>query len=158
MESTISDNSEVRQSSIHHKGMFATQDILKGQRIIEYVGERVTKAESDRRANVTRDKNSNNADHGAVYLFELNNTHDIDGDVEWNTARFINHSCKENCEPRNQRGKIFILATRNIKKDEEISYNYGFDLEDHKDHPCLCGQKNCVGYILKKSQWHKIKQ
>ena len=39
----------IRESSIHNRGVFAARDINKGERVIEYQGEKITKAESERR-------------------------------------------------------------------------------------------------------------
>ena len=58
--------------------------------------------------------------------FELNQRHDIDGDVAWNLARRINHSCGPNCETQNIRGHIWVVACRDIAPGEELTYDYGF--------------------------------
>ena len=84
------------QSKIHGGGLYANQDILAGTRVLEYVGERITKAESERREAKRLAARADGED-GCVYVFELNARRDIDGDVKWNTARLINHSCDGNC-------------------------------------------------------------
>jgi len=146
----------VRKSSIHNSGVFADIDIPKGKRIIEYVGEKITTKEGNRRLAVSNNKNKNDPSHGAVYIFELNKRYDIDGNVPYNTARHINHSCDPNCEFDIIRGRIWIIAIRDIKKGEELSYNYGYNINNYTDHPCYCGTKRCVGYILNEEDWHKI--
>lgn len=156
---TTSPYIEVRQSKLHGTGVFAKTDIPKGAKIIEYVGDKITKRESDKRADLQIEKHEKDPEkNGAVYLFELNKKYDLDGNVEYNKARFINHSCDPNSEPENDGHHIWITAIKDIKKGEEITYNYGYDLEDYKDHPCKCGSKNCVGYILAKEHWKEIKQ
>ena len=45
-----------------------------------------------------------------------------------------------------------------IKKGEEISYNYGYDMDDYEDHPCKCGAKGCIGYIIEESQWCRFRK
>ena len=147
----------VRQSSIHNKGVFAARDIGAGERIIEYKGEKITKAESNRRGTDLFEKASKTGD-AAVYLFILNKRHDIDGNFEWNTARLINHSCDPNCEAQIARGRIWIVALRPIAAGDELTFNYGFDLESWQDHPCRCGSPKCVGYIVEKSQWRKLRR
>jgi len=147
----------VRRSSIHNQGVFAARDIPEGARIIEYLGEKITKAESNRRGNALFDKASKTGD-AAVYLFILNSKYDLDGDFEWNTARLINHSCEPNCEAVITRGHIWIVALRDIPKDEELTFNYGFDLESWQDHPCRCGKPSCVGYILAREYWPKLRK
>ncbi len=148
----------VRRSRIHNRGVFARKPIPAGTRIIEYVGERITKAEAQRRAEAALQRHRKDVDKGAVYIFELNKRYDIDGDVPYNTARFINHSCDPNCEVEIVRGRIWITALRDIAEGEELSYNYGYDLEDYEDHPCRCGAPRCPGYILAEEHWPRLRR
>lgn len=148
----------LKKSGIHGKGVYAKMDIQKGTRIIEYVGEKVTKKESDRRAQKPLQNNAKNEELGAVYLFELNKRYDLDGYFDYNTARFINHSCDPNCETEIVKGHIWIISVKEIKKGEEITYNYNYSWEDYEDHPCNCGTKRCVGYILVEESWPKLKK
>ena len=155
---TTSPYISVKRSKIHGTGIYAKKKIKEGTRVIEYVGEKVTKKESDRRAQTPLENNAENEEYGAVYLFELNKKYDLDGYVTYNTARFINHSCDPNCESDIIKGHVWIIALRDIKKGEEISYNYNYSWEDHEDHPCYCGSKKCVGYILAEEHWPKLKR
>ncbi len=156
-EECNSDWSEVRRSGIHGRGLFATKDIAKETYIIEYVGDKITKAESDRRGWAQFDLAKETGD-AAVYIFTLNKRHDIDGNVPENAARLINHSCSPNCEAYIIKGKIWIAAIRDIKKDEELYFNYGFDLENYVDHPCLCESPKCVGYICGEDYWSTLRR
>ncbi|MFH1399901.1 MAG: SET domain-containing protein-lysine N-methyltransferase [Nanoarchaeota archaeon] len=149
---------KVNKSGIHNNGVFARMSIPKGTRIIEYVGERISKKESDRRSEATLERSKRDTTSGAVYIFELNKRYDIDGDVPHNTAKYINHSCLPNCEIEKVRGHIWIVASRDIDEGEELSYNYGYDMEDYQEHPCRCGAPNCVGYILDEDHWPKVRQ
>ncbi len=150
---------EVKGSGIHHKGVFAAKFIPKGTRIIEYVGEKLTKAQSDKRADVYLEENEKNPDkNGAVYIFELNKKYDIDGNVPNNPAKYINHSCDPNAETDIIRGKIWVIALRDIEKGEEITYDYCYDLDSWEDHPCRCGSKNCLGYIVGEDHRAKLKK
>ena len=126
-----------RSSSIHGLGGFAKVDIPTGTQILEYLGERITKQESALRCE------ANN-----VYIFSLNDLEDIDGNVIWNPARYLNHSCSPNCEAVLEANKIWLVAARNIKPEEELTFNYGFDLENYREYPCACGSPNCVGFIV----------
>lgn len=147
---TTSKYIEVRNSPIHGKGIYAAKDIPKDARIIEYVGEKITKAEAQKRLTDIDEKAEEEGKVATYYIFELNKRYDIDGDVSWNTARLINHSCNPNCESEDDKYQIFIKALRDIKKGEELNYDYCFDFSDeYEDHPCLCGSKNCTGYIVK---------
>lgn len=147
----------VRESSIHNKGVFAARLITKGERIIEYKGEKISKKESERRALLHYD-DSVRTGTGAVYLFILNKKHDIDGSMEWNLARLINHSCEPNCEAVIFRGQIWIVAKRRINEGEELSFDYGFDLDCWQDHPCRCGKPKCAGYIAGRAYWPKLRK
>jgi len=159
MENQKPEYIEIRKSGIHNNGAFATKDIQKGTEVIEYVGEKISKKESEKRADEVLEKSKKDKDHGAVYIFELNKKFDIDGNVPWNHAKNINHSCNPNCEAENEDGKrIWIVALRDIKKGEEITYNYGYDIDNYEDHPCKCGSENCVGYIVDKDEWSKLKK
>ncbi|MFV1994127.1 MAG: SET domain-containing protein, partial [Verrucomicrobiales bacterium] len=148
---------KVKKSGIHRRGLFASANIEEGERIIEYVGEKITKAESERRADTQLERAGSKGD-GAVYIFTLNKRHDIDGNVERNKARYANHSCDPNCETDIIRGRIWLIALRDIEKGEEIVYNYNFDLELYEDHSCRCGAKRCVGYIVGEEYWKKLKK
>lgn len=145
-----------KTSGIHNKGIFASRFIPKGTKIIQYVGERISKEESEKRADMVLEESKNNKEKGAVYIFELNKKYDLDGNVPYNTARFINHSCDPNCESENIDEEIWIIAIKNINKGEELTYNYGYDVDNFEEHPCLCGSSNCVGYIVDESQWSKL--
>ncbi len=149
---------EVRQSETHGRGMFATKRIPQDTSIIEYVGKRLNKKKSTERGNAQWDE-AQQTGVGAVYIFIINDDYDIDGNFEWNTARLINHSCDPNCEAQvDDDDRIWLVALREIRKGEELTFNYGFDLEDYESHPCLCGSDRCVGYIAGEEYWEELKK
>lgn len=147
----------VRRSSIHQRGIFARVDIPQGTAIIEYTGEKITKAESERRGNALAARAAKTGG-AAVYIFTLNKTHDLDGSTADNTARLINHSCEPNCEAFITRGRIWIYAKHDIPEGEELSFNYGFGMDTWEDHPCRCGKPRCIGYILDEELWPKLRR
>ncbi len=147
-----------KDSTIHNTGGFAKVDISKDTKIIEYVGEKISKEESDRRSQKAAKLAKEDKNKGAVYIFELDNEFDLDGDVPENYAKYMNHSCNPNAKYEYVDGKIWIVATKDINQGEEITYNYGFDMEEWIDHPCKCGSDNCVGYILDVEHWPKLKE
>lgn len=138
----------VKKSKIHGKGVFAVKNIKKGTKIIEYLGEKISKEEGSMRAQLSFKQSKKNKDKGATYIFELNKKYDIDGNVPRNKARFINHSCSPNCKIEIIKDHIWIISKRDIKKGEELNYNYCYSIEDCLNHPCKCRNKNCVGYIV----------
>ena len=151
---------KVKKSIVHGSGVFATKPIKKNKKIIEYVGEKISKLEGDIRSEKRLLKYLNSNKTGSVYIFELNSRYDIDGSPLYNKARYINHSCKPNCEVKIINGHIWIYSIRNIKKNDELSYDYGyeFDKDDYTDHVCRCGSKNCIGYIISSDDRQKFKR
>ena len=148
-----------KKSSLHGSGLFASTYIKKGEQVIEYIGDKVTKKEGDKRADKQIRKAQKNKKNGMVYVFELNKRYDIDGGVERNYARFINHSCDPNCEVEITDNQIWISSIKRIKKGVELLYNYGYPFDsDFEDHICKCGSKKCVGYILSDDDWPKLKK
>lgn len=144
-------------SPIHRWGLFANSFIPKGTRIIEYKGQRITKKESERRG-LKQVEIAESVDEGSVYIFELNQRYDLDGNTPENIAKYINHSCDPNCEAVLYRGKIWIESLQDIKEGEELFFDYGYDMASSLDHPCRCESKNCAGYIVNKDQRQKLKR
>lgn len=110
-------------------GLFAGEDIKKGEIIIEYIGDILTKEEADK-------VNTNQ------YLFEVSRNRTIDGRSRGNIARYANHACggSENAESDVKKGRVFVKAIKNIKEGEEITYDYGEEFFDEyiKPHGCRC--------------------
>ena len=142
---------KIKKSKIDKNGLYANCDISKGTKIIEYKRKIVSVKQSD--SNPKYDNNK------AIYLFNINKRYDLDGDFKFNTARLINHSCDPNCEVFGSGLKVWVFAMKNIKKDEELSYDYGFSYDaDYKNYPCKCKAKNCVGYILREGSRWRLKK
>ena len=154
-ERAKSEYCEARSSEIHGTGVYAIKDIPVGKKIIEYLGERIDKEESERRANAQMEHAEKTGD-AAVYIFTLNKKWDLDGNMPWNTARLLNHSCAPNCEAWIEDKQIFLYSLREIAKGEELTFDYGFDIENYEDHPCLCGSDDCVGYIVGRDYWEEL--
>lgn len=126
--------------------------------IIEYVGIKVPKEEGTKRADQHLEKSKQDPNQGGVYVFILDENTDLDGSPEWNIAKYINHSCEPNCYFEIKDQRVFIHALRDIQKGEELTYNYGYDLEDFEEHPCRCGSARCVGYIADQEDWPELKR
>lgn len=138
----------VRKSKVHGLGAFATRRIRKGERIIEYLGERVSHAEADRRYE-SKDPNDNH-----TFLFTVDSRTVIDAGVNGNDARFFNHSCDPNCESVIENRRVFIDAIRDIEPGEELTYDYqiGREPDDPPNvdeiYACRCGSPKCRGTML----------
>ena len=139
---------ELRTSKIQGTGAFAARSIKTGTRIIEYLGQRISWRTADKRY----DDDSMGRHH--TFLFTVDDKVVIDGAVQGNAARFLNHSCDGNCEAIDDRKRIFIEARRNIKPGEELLYDYQYERtdehteEDEKLYACRCGSPKCRGTIL----------
>jgi SET domain-containing protein len=100
--------------------------------LIEYFGRELSKEEQY----TSRSK----------YLFEINSKKTIDGTVRENIARYINHSCKPNCEVEIKKGRVLIFSKRKIKKGEELSYDYGKEYWNEHIKPIGCKCSACLIY------------
>jgi hypothetical protein len=138
----------VRRSPVHGTGLFAVRTIAKGESIIEYVGERISQREADRRHAHKAD------DDNHTFLFTIDKRTVIDAGVGGNESRLINHSCDPNCEVFLVDGRPFIEALRDVAPGEELAYDYNLT-RDADDEPgiekifaCRCGAASCRGTML----------
>lgn len=111
-------------------GLFAQENIPKGEFIIQYFGRELSEEEKY----TSKSK----------YLFEINSKITIDGTIRTNTARYINHSCKPNCEVEIKKGKILIFSKRKIQSGEELSYDYGKEFWNEHIKPIGCKCLKCL--------------
>jgi SET domain-containing protein len=125
----------VRPSAIHRYGVYSEEFIRRGRKVIEYTGEKISRAETKRRS-----------DGKLNYLFTLDAYWTIDGSVGGSGAEFINHSCEPNCVARIVKGHILYLAARDIHPGEELTVDYRFEAEVD-DVLCSCGSNGCRGTI-----------
>jgi len=139
---------EVRRSNVHGLGVFATRRIAKGTRIVEYLGERVSHKEADRRYE-SKDENDSH-----TFLFIVDSRTVIDAGVDGNDARYVNHSCDPNCESVVEGRRVYIESIRAIEPGTELTYDYQIQREDD-DPPnidevfaCRCGFAQCRGTML----------
>lgn len=139
---------QTRRSGVHGKGVFALQDLAEGETVIEYVGEVISWKEALRRhPHDPKDPNH-------TFYFHMDEKHVIDAKHGGNSSRWINHSCKPNCEADEEGGRVFIKALRNIEAGEELFYDYGLIIDAKytpkllAEYPCWCGAKKCRGTLL----------
>jgi hypothetical protein len=106
-------------------GLFAKGPIPKGACIIEYTGKLLTREEY--------------LASNSRYLWDIGPGKTLDGAPRSNRARYINHSCKPNCEPDVYKRRVFIYALRDIQPGEELSYDYGKDyFDEYIGKNCRC--------------------
>lgn len=109
--------------------MFAQEDINKNKRIITYDGEKISTQES-------ADREDRYLRRGEIWCFKLNRRWVIDANVGGNLARFINHACRPNCYSNIVDGEIWIIAGKNVKAEDELTYDYHTDGD--KEIECRC--------------------
>lgn len=139
----MSDSPYVRvaDSGIHGTGVFAAKRIPKGRDIIEYVGKRKRWEGEDTTG-------------GLTYLMQISKNMVIDGAINGNAARFINHSCNPNTETTRIGNRVYITALRTIPAGEELTYDYKLSLgqppddEDMRLWACRCGAEECRTTML----------
>ena len=113
----------LRQSGIQGRGVYARVDIPRETRLVEYVGERISHAEADRRDALERARRHH------TYLFIVNSRVVIDARFGGNISRYVNHSCDPNCEARFEGSRIWIWTARDVAAGAELSYDYEYDWE-----------------------------
>ena len=139
---------QTRRSGVHGKGVFAVRPLAEGETLIEYGGEVITWKEALRR------HPHDPTDPNHTFYFHIDDKHVIDGKQGGNSSRWINHSCKPNCEADEDGGRVFIKALRNIEPGEELFYDYGLIIDAKytpkllAEYPCWCGAKKCRGTLL----------
>ena len=136
----------IRSSAIHAAGCYITTAVRKGDRVAEYTGRRISKDEADQIY----------ADSPITYLFGLG-----DGSIVIEghcAAMFINHSCQGNCETREEDGRVWITAIRNIAAGEEITYDYCLYDGDDDEALCNCGTKKCRGTMYSPEEIRRRKR
>lgn len=130
----------VRSSQIHAAGVYTTTAIKEGQHVVEYTGPRITKEQGDELYE----------DRDVTYLFGTDDGMIIDGH---GVAAFINHCCDPNCETDEIDGKIWIIALRDIKAGEELTYDYNlYDGDEDDPSLCFCGAKDCRGSMYSEEE------
>lgn len=138
----------VKESPIHGRGVFALRAIAAETRIIEYCGERI----DEETANERGSHDPENPFH--TFFFSMESGLMIDGHVDGNDARWINHSCAPNCETREEEERIYVFALRDIAAGEELNYDYGLVIEARytaklkKSYACRCGASDCRHTML----------
>ncbi|ORC45304.1 hypothetical protein B2G74_29650 [Burkholderia sp. A27] len=138
----------VRRSPVHGRGVFATCALVAGELICEYLGERISWGE----ALLRHPRDPAQPDH--TFYFDVGNGTVIDGAIGGNSARWINHACRPNCEAADRDGRIFIRTVNPVPAGEELCIDYALFVEGRhtrllrKRYACHCGAPDCRGTML----------
>lgn len=134
------------KSGIHGFGIFAKHPHRAGDMVIEYTGELVRPPIADRRERFIY----NSLVGAGTYMFRIDDERVIDATRAGSIAHLINHSCEPNCYSRvlsvNGDEHIIIFAKRDIKRWEELTYDYRFFSIDEQL-ACYCGFPRCRGVV-----------
>ncbi len=118
-----------RRSEISGWGVYATHTVPEDTRIVEYKGQLVPQAEAWRRE-------LRYLPRGRIWIFTINGRWARDAAFGGNIARYINHACRPNCYVDIVGHAIWIRASREIRKGEELTYDYNTD--GVAGIPCRC--------------------
>ena len=144
-------NIDIVQTNKKGFGVRAGEDLLADEFVYEYVGEVIGPSLFQKRI---RDYATQGIKH--FYFMALDRDVFIDATKKGGWARFLNHSCNPNCVVAKwsvgNKQRMGIFAKRNIKKGEELTFNYNVDRYGHDAQECFCGEPNCVGWIGGKTQ------
>lgn len=114
------------------KGLFTDSLIKRGERVVEYTGDIITWKECERR-------NSNMKDGVGAYYFYISDKKCIDAQNHLDSlARYCNDAngftkipgLKNNARFEIIRGRVYIIASRNLKPNDEIFVAYGREYWD----------------------------
>ena len=139
---------QVRESGIHGKGVYAIRPLKAGDTVLEYRGEIITWKEALRR----HPHDPEQPNH--TFYFHLDDGHVIDGKHQGNSAKWINHSCEPNVEAEQDGMRVFLKALRDINPGEELFFDYGLVIDARitpslkKEYACWCGADECRGTML----------
>jgi len=126
-----------KRSPLHGWGVFALEPINKNRRIIHYAGELV-------RNDLAEEREERYLAQGCIWVFRLNRRWSLDGAVGGNVSRFINHSCRPNCWFQVVGQTIWIRASRLIRPNEELTYDYA--TVGKPSIPCRC-RPGCPNWL-----------
>jgi SET domain-containing protein len=133
LEKAVAPGLRISRSPIEGQGCFAAVRFHRHQLIAEYVGEKITVTEAERRR----------CEPGPKSICDVDLEWSIDGRSGGNGTEYINHSCNPSCCLVVLRDRIFLYARRDIAPGEEITADYLYELE-LEGRKCRCGSFVCV--------------
>ncbi|KAJ8380024.1 hypothetical protein SKAU_G00008020 [Synaphobranchus kaupii] len=127
-------------------GLKTKQDLKKGDFVTEYVGELIDSEECRQRIKHAHENHVTN-----FYMLTLTKDRVIDAGPKGNSSRFMNHSCRPNCETQkwtvNGDVRIGLFTLCDIEAETELTFNYNLDCLGNGRTSCHCGAENCSGFL-----------
>lgn len=141
----LSPKTEVKQSAIQGKGLFAKEKILRDEIVAIKGGSIFIKEEWQK---LEKDLGPAEIQIGDNFFIAPTSTEERDGSMI-----YTNHSCDPNIGIQ---GQIVFVAMRNIEAGEELTHDWATtDNLDDFEMNCNCGAKDCRGKITGKD-WMNI--
>ena len=142
--SWINPKLEVKDTKKYGKGVFANKDIEKDSTLAIFGGYIMTLEEESRLDNSISDSSHQIDDDLVIGIKDKREIQAVD---------FFNHTCDPNA---GFRGQIFLVAMKNIKKGEEVTFDYAMVLGGDKIYKlnCLCKKTKCRG-VITNYDWKK---
>ncbi len=142
--SYLSPKTEVRESEIHGRGLFATADIAKGE-VVAIKGGHIVDRETLRREIMPK--------LGPV---EIQIGDDlfiapVTSEERELSMLYSNHSCDANI---GMRGEITFVAMRDIRAGDELTHDWCTTDDDDYSVKCNCRSSNCRGTLTGKD-WQR---
>lgn len=137
----------MRRSGIHGRGVFATKDLVPGERLMSYQGEVIDWDEANRRYQEA-------GETGHTFFFDIGEDLVIDGGVGGNSARWINHGCTPNVEATVSGTTVDLHAVEHVGPGEELLLDYrlvvdpSMSAQEQDAYRCRCSADDCRGTML----------
>jgi len=139
-----SPKTEVRESTIHGRGLFATAEIAKGE-VVAVKGGHIVSREQLREQVTPRLGPAEIQIGNDLFIAPVTN------EEREGSMLYSNHSCNANL---GMRGEITFVAMRNIRVGEELTHDWATTDDDDYTVKCNCGAKNCRGTLTGKD-WQR---
>jgi len=142
--SYLSPKTEVRESKIHGRGLFATADIAKNEVVAVKGGHIISRKQ-------LRGKVTPRLGPVEIQIGEDLFIAPVTEDEREGSMLYSNHSCDANI---GMRGEITFVAMRDIRAREELTHDWATTDDDDYSVKCNCSAPNCRGTLTGKD-WER---
>jgi SET domain-containing protein len=142
--SFLSPKTEVRESKIHGRGLFATADIARDEIVAVKGGHIISRAH-------LRENIAPRLGPVEIQIDENLFIAPVTGEEQEGSMLYSNHSCDANIGVR---GEITFVAMRDIRAGEELTHDWAMTDDDDYSIECKCGAPDCRGTLTGKD-WQR---